>query len=354
MPNISLNLSLIIALLVANDTCLADKVKEATETKVQYISLAPPLDRPKAQISGMTWCGDSLLLLPERPWFEVAQDNPDPEGTIATFVYQLSREQIDHYLSNKTASDKQKEPLIADKIKLEENGVRKRIKYFDGYEAIVCSGNKIWLSIETEIGEKTYETNIVGGTLRGKGNKKTINIDPSTLYRIESQSGIDNYSDEALLLDGNNLISIHEANNTRRDTPSFATRININSGARARLPFPSISFRITDTTALNPEGYFWGINYAWSGEQKWFTEGDTLAEEYGLGETHKLEVIVERLVQFRLRDDSIERVEQAPIQLQLTQEDGRNWEGVVRYGNKGLLLVTDQHPRTLLGFVPFD
>jgi hypothetical protein len=335
-------------------SCRFGIAAQAKEVAVQYIPLAAPLDRAKAQISGMTWCGDSLLLLPERPWFEVAQDNPDPEGTIATFVYQLSRAQIDHYLSNKTPSDKQKEPLIADKIKLEENGVRKRIKYFDGYEAIVCSGNKIWLSIETEVGEKTYETNIVGATLSGKGNKKSISIDPSTLYRIESQSGIDNYSDEALLLEGNNLVSIHEANNTRRDTPSFATRINIISGARTKLPFPAISFRITDTTTLNREGYFWGINYAWSGEQKWFTEGDTLAEEYGLGETHKLEGIVERLIQFRLRGDSIVRVEQAPIQLQLTQEDGRNWEGMVRYGDKGLLIVTDQHPRTLLGFVPFD
>jgi hypothetical protein len=335
-------------------SCRFGIAAQAKEVAVQYIPLAAPLDRAKAQISGMTWCGDSLLLLPERPWFEVAQDNPDPEGTIATFVYQLSRAQIDHYLSNKTPSDKQKEPLIADKIKLEENGVRKRIKYFDGYEAIVCSGNKIWLSIETEVGEKTYETNIVGATLSGKGNKKSISIDPSTLYRIESQSGIDNYSDEALLLEGNNLVSIHEANNTRRDTPSFATRINIISGARTKLPFPAISFRITDTTTLNREGYFWGINYAWSGEQKWFTEGDTLAEEYGLGETHKRENIVERLVQFRILRDSIERVEQAPIQLQLTQEDGRNWEGMVRYGDKGLLIVTDQHPRTLLGFVPFD
>jgi hypothetical protein len=351
MPNTLPSLILTIALLLVSNACLADTVRE---TEVQYISLAPPLDRSKAQISGMTWCGDSLLLLPERPWFEVAQDNPDPEGAIATFVYQLSRAQIDHYLSNKNPSDKQKEPLIADKIKLEENGVRKRIKYFDGYEAIVCSGNKIWLSIETEIAEKTYETNIVGATLSDKGNTKTISIDPSTLYQIDSQSGIDNYSDEALLLDGNNLVSIHEANNTLRDTPSFATRIDISSGIRTKLPFPPISFRITDATKLNRDGYFWGINYAWSGEQKWFTEADTLSEKYALGETHKLKNIVERLVQFRLLGDSIERVEQAPIQLQLTQEDGRNWEGIVRYGNKGLLLITDQHPRTLLGFVPFD
>jgi hypothetical protein len=322
---------------------------QAKEVAVQYIPLAAPLDRPKAQISGMTWCGDKLLLLPERPWFEIEEDNENPEDEIATFLYQLNLKQIDDYISGR-----QSEPLIVSKVRLQENGVRKKLKYFDGYEAIACSGNNIWFSIETQIGEKAYETNIVGATSSGKGDSKKINIDPSTLYRIESQSGIDNYSDEALLVDGNSLVSIHEANNTRRDTPSFATRINTNSGARAKLPFPSISFRITDTSTLNREGYFWGINYAWSGEQKWFTETDTLSEEYGLGETHKLEPIVERLVLFRLRGDSIERVEQAPIQLQLTREDGRNWEGIARYGDKGLLLVTDQHPRTLLGFVPFD
>ena len=346
MPNNSFKIFLTIALLVASNAGLADRVEEI---EVQYIPLAPPLDRPKAQISSMTWCGGNLLLLPERPWFEVAEDNPDPESAIATFVYQLSREQIDNYLSGK-----QSEPLIATKIKLEENGVRKKIKHFDGYEAIACSADKVWLSIETEISEKVIETNIVGATLSGRGDKKKISINPSTLYRIESQSGIENYSDEALLLDGNNLVSIHEANNTRRDTPSFATRINVSTGARTKLPFPPISFRITDATKLNREGYFWGINYAWSGEKKWFTEADTLSEKYGLGETHKLEKSVERLVQFRLLGDSIERIEQAPIQLQLTQEDGRNWEGIVRYADKGLLLITDQHPRTLLGFVPFD
>ena len=351
MPNTSPSLLLTIALLLASNACLADTVKE---TEVQYISLAPPLDRPKAQISGMTWCGDSLLLLPERPWFEVAPNNLDPERAIATFVYQLSRKQIDYYLSDKTLSNKQKEPLVAAKIKLEENGVRKKFTSFDGYEAIVCSDNRIWLSIETGVGETAFETNIVGGTLSGKGDKQKISLDPSTLHRIESQSGISNYSDEALLLEGDNLVSIHEANNTRRDSPSFATRINISSGVRTKLSFPPISFRITDATKLNRDGYFWGINYAWSGEQKWFTDVDTLSEKYALGETHKLEDIVERLVQFRLLGDSIERVEQAPIQLKLTQEDGRNWEGIVRYGNKGLLLITDQHPRTLLGFVPFD
>lgn len=321
----------------------------AKEFTVQYIPLAPPLDQAKAQISGMTWCGDKLLLLPERPWFELEEDNQDPENEIATFLYQLNRKQIDDYLTGRDPK-----PLLASKVSLEENGVRRKLKMFDGYEAIVCAGEKIWLSIETEIGEKVYETNIVGATLSAEGDKQKISIDPSTLHRIESQSGIDNYSDEALLIKNHNLISIHEANNTPRDLPSYATHINIKTGERTRLPFPAISFRITDVTELYDDGYFWGINYAWSGEQKWFTKADSLSEKYGLGETHKLEITVERLIQFRLRDEKIERVEQAPIQLQLSQEDGRNWEGIVRYSDKGLLLITDQHPRTLLGFVEFN
>lgn len=351
MPHSPRTFLFITSLVLANNASLANKIDEA---EVHYIPLAPPLDRAKAQISSMAWCGDSLLLLPERPWFEIAEDDPDPKEPIATFIYQLTRTQIDNYLLGKHFSEKQVKPLIASKITLEENGIRNIVQSFDGYEAIVCSGNDIWLSIETEIKEHIFETNIVGASLSGKADKQKIRIDPSSLHRIKSQSGIDNFSDEALLFEGDYLISIHEANKTSREASSFATRINSITNERTRLPFPAISFRITDATDLDDNGYFWGINYAWSGESQWFTQVDDLAKTYGMGESHKLEKTVERLIQFRLNDKEIQRVEKAPIQLKLTQEDGRNWEGIVRYEDKGLLLITDQYPRTLLGYVKFN
>jgi hypothetical protein len=56
-----------------------------------------------------------------------------------------------------------------------------------------------------------------------------------------------------------------------------------------------------------------------------------------------------------LTDQGVELVPTPPIQLQLAEAQGRNWEGIVRLeapGVSGFLLVTDKNPRTLLAFVP--
>ena len=50
--------------------------------------------------------------------------------------------------------------------------------------------------------------------------------------------------------------------------------------------------------------------------------------------------------------DGITFVDRAPVQLELPGEDARNWEGIVRLDDVGFLLVTDQYPQTILGFVP--
>jgi len=45
-------------------------------------------------------------------------------------------------------------------------------------------------------------------------------------------------------------------------------------------------------------------------------------------------------------------VKQPPIQLKLINDDNsRNWEGIVRFGDEGFIIVTDKFPSTILGFV---
>jgi hypothetical protein len=49
-------------------------------------------------------------------------------------------------------------------------------------------------------------------------------------------------------------------------------------------------------------------------------------------------------------------VDSPPMQMELlgsTQNDARNWEGLVRLDNRGFLLVTDEHPKTILGFIVY-
>ena len=55
-----------------------------------------------------------------------------------------------------------------------------------------------------------------------------------------------------------------------------------------------------------------------------------------------------------IRDGRIELVDRPPVELVLLDEVvARNWEGIVRWADEGVLVVTDRFPTTLLAFVPF-
>lgn len=331
-----------IMIMVSQSGC-ATKTAENSETEVELISLAPPLDQDTAEISGLGWCGDKLILLPEKPGFESAG------GETGTYLYSLEEDQIDRYLTAESAT-----ALIPGKIRLIENDIRAQLNEFDGYEAIACEGEQIWFSIETELSKTLFETNIVAAKWQLVEGAPSIIIDPSKVFKVDSQSKLENYSDEALLFDGTTLLSIHETNGSDPQQAPFATQIDTRSGHRTLLPFPRVAFRITDVTTADKNGYFWAINSLWWEEQDRFARiPDTLFARYGKGESHLLESSVERLLQFQLSDNEIKLVDQPPLQLKLTQENGRNWEGIARYRDKGLLIVSDMYPHTYLGYVPF-
>jgi hypothetical protein len=56
------------------------------------------------------------------------------------------------------------------------------------------------------------------------------------------------------------------------------------------------------------------------------------------------------LIEFRIDKDDVNLIDQAPIYLELLDEDSRNWEGIVAYGD-GFLLVTDRFPTTILAYI---
>jgi hypothetical protein len=63
---------------------------------------------------------------------------------------------------------------------------------------------------------------------------------------------------------------------------------------------------------------------------------------------------VERLVEFECNGSGIRLTKRPPIPLKLRlDEPPRNWEGIVRLEGRGFLLITDEHPRTILGFVEY-
>jgi hypothetical protein len=58
-------------------------------------------------------------------------------------------------------------------------------------------------------------------------------------------------------------------------------------------------------------------------------------------------------VEYQVNADKIIRTDSEPIQLVL-EKNSRNWEGLVRLDDQGFLMIVDEHPRTILAFVPMN
>ena len=325
------------------------------ETAVQYIKLAAPLADRDAEISGLTWCGSTLFILPQFPDFVARRkvDKPAKGDAIKgeSYLYTIEKQQLDDYLQGK--SD---QPIGAKALALDEKKIRKAAPKFDGFEAIVCKGKKLWFAIETSDSLGQFMTHVVAARLV---TDNLVEIDPLPLAEVPSISGRHNGSNETLLLKKNKLLSIHEVNEGSSSAPSSASLIDTRTTKRKAVSFPAIAHRITDATSIDQQGKFWVINYGFGDDPHLANTNDELLADYGVGATHKLEDNVERLLQLKITNKGVELTDQAPIPLKLTQENGRNWEGVVRYEftdpsekiSRGLLIVTDKHPQTYFGFV---
>ncbi len=115
---------------------------------------------------------------------------------------------------------------------------------------------------------------------------------------------------------------------------------------------PNLEYRITDATPADEQGRFWVMNYFFPGDTKIAAQTDALKQKYGFPTAQAQSKIVERLVQFQWQENQIKLVDRPPIYLQLMPDDtARNWEGLARLDERGFLLVTDQYPQTIFGFV---
>jgi len=281
-------------------------VFSATESPVEIIPLAPPLDQDDAEISGLTWCGDKLILMPQYPR-RLSESSK-------SYFYYLTKKQILDYLDGETNT-----PLVATEIEISEKGLRKAVTVFDGYEAIACNNEKLWLSIEAINLIGTYQSFVVPGSINFEG-AASIAIDEKQLVKLETQSGMRNMGDEAILLSSDSLIALHEINDSRVVANPKARIVKTTGPKLSSISFPNIPYRITDATDVDK---------------------------------HKKYSNVERLIEFQISHDGIKLVNQPPIQIQMDDVEGRNWEGLARLDNRGFLLASDKHPSTIFAFIPF-
>jgi hypothetical protein len=309
------------------------------EAQVRVIPLAAPLDTPRAEISGLAWHGDDLILLPQYP---------DRFGGL----FALRRQSILDFLDGRTPG-----PLVPRLVPLDEDGIPARVGGYEGYEAIAFVGDRMYLTIETHRGLPGLGTMlgyIVAGQIAADGSSARLSA--TTRMEIPAQAGLDNTADEAITVMDGRLVTFYEANGATVNPRPIAHVFEpgpVGLAAAPAMTMTALEYRLTDATPAGPDGRFWVINYFFPGDRdKLKSAPDPIAARYGAGATHAACPQVERLVELRAADGRIERTDTPPVQLTLLNcATARNWEGLAELPGRGFLLATDQHPETLLAFV---
>jgi hypothetical protein len=306
------------------------------EVEIRPIPLTGPAAEAEAEFSGMAWYGDHLILLPQYPGrFEGGDD-----GALLT----LPRAEIVAFLDGTLDSSLTPSPLP-----LAAPGLAGTIRGFEGYEAIAFDGDRAYLTIEASPGASMRGYLVAG---RIAPDLSSLVLDPDRLVEIELQAGLNNQSDEALLVASAEMLTFHEANGAAVNPNPVAHRFGLDLAPAGSLPLPNVEYRLTDVTALDDQGRFWAINYFFPGDVDLLPQVDPLAGQYGQGASHAQYDHVERMIHLRYDKAGVHLLDEPPIQLQLTDE-ARNWEGIVRLEGRGFLLVTDKFPETILAFVPW-
>jgi hypothetical protein len=302
------------------------------ESAVTVFPLTGEITNPEQELSGLAWYDDLLVLLPQYP-----DDH----------LYAIPRDWLVGYLEGEPGKT-----IVPRKLRFEAPDFARTIPGFEGYEAIVFDGDDVYMTIEAK------QAGVMIGYLAHGAvdpHTLTITLEANPLPLLEPPVNLKNMGFEALLLYRNRLIALFEANGAAVNPRPRARAFTRQLEPLPDLSLPAIEYRITDATAVDSAGRFWAVNYFWPGDAEVLhPRPDPLRARYGAGASHARSRAVERLLPLRIIGDRIELADQAPIQLELVDaETSRNWEGIVRLGTRGFVLVTDEHPGTILAFVPF-
>jgi len=329
-------LGLVVAALLAGTAQVTGFSPCPAETAVRAIPLTGAAADADAELSGLAWRGDDLLLLPQYPR-RVSADTPD--GALLA----IARPALEAYLDGRGPAPTPRP------VELHAHGLADRIEGWDGFEAIAVDGDTVYLSVEATL-EGPHPSSH-GYVVRGRFVDEAIVLDDAEPVRIDAQADVPNMAYESLAVIGDEVYAFYEANGQVNAEP-HAVVFDADLSHRRVVPLDAIEFRITDLTAPDADGHLWATNYMWEGAS-WQAGACPIAARFGLGETHRTSRTVERLVELEVDADGVHPTRRAPIQLELGPQ-ARNWEGIVRLGDRGFLIVTDKFPESILGFVATD
>lgn len=334
------------------------------ERTIEEIAVSWPNGDSILEFSGMDWYKNHLIIMPQRKQF-MEEVLLKKNGESKTEFYYIPKQMISKYLEQGN-NDKSICPF---KLKVSVKGFSNlsclcngKLE-FEGFEAIAFHQEKniVFLTIEANINKI-----MKGFLVRGEIDPDTlcINVD---LYnwkpvKIPMNVKIENFSYETLLVTDKKVIAIYEANGEKVNSSPKAYVYDLKLENSNPISFPNIDYRITDATAPDQDYCFWCINYYWPGEKEKLLppENDSIESYCNITPPSRQSTeIIERLVEFKYKKSKIELVNCSIIPIKQESRNpkcGRNWEGIVRFEDTkskkdGFLVVTDQYPRTIFGFV---
>ncbi len=322
-----------------------------------------------AEVSGLAWYRDNLILLPQYPerFPDAADSKPPTMGRLApaggATLFAIPKSEIIAYLDGHS-----KRALVPKCVHFVAPDFRQSVRGYQGYEAIAFDGDRAILLIEAKGSRVNGRACMTGYIVTGKilNDLSELRIDPTdgdatlpTLTEIPPQTMRDgatvvlpNMAYETVVLVKGTIVTLYEANGCNVNPAPAAHRFDLALRPLQSVSLPTMEYRITDATSADADGRFWVINFFYVGDEKHLKPAkDELITPESQGCTHKRTKTVERLLELQYTATGIQRTDRPPIQLELGLFP-RNWEGIVRLDNRGFLLVTDQYPITILGFVP--
>lgn len=305
------------------------------EQAVVTLPLSGPLSEPRAEISGLAWYDDNLILLPQYP--NVFDESGDG------LLYYLPKEEILAYLDGTSTAALEPRP-----IQLIAPDLTDQIRNFQGFESIGFSDSRAFLTIEAGDGTD-MEGYLISGAI--STDVSQLVLDTTKLASIDPQAVSANHTDESILVFEDKIITFYEVNGKAIVPDPVAHVFDFDLNPTGTIPMTNMEYRLTDTV-LSSTNEFWGIDYFYPGDTDLMPRDDPITDTYGKGNTQSKFDHIERLVKFAYSDDGISFAKSAPIPLVLT-EDIRNWEGLAILEDRGFLMATDKFPATILGFVPF-
>jgi len=309
----------------------------AAHNPIIEIPLAGPVADSQAQISGLAWYSDTLIMLPQFPDFST--DIGDG------FVYALPKVEIADFLDGK--SNDALEPLP---IPFVAPGLRSNITGYEGYEAIAFAGDVFYITIESETADGMLGY-LAKGTI--SPDLEALTLDTASPVAIAPQTDIENMSEESLIVSGQAVGTIYELNGAGVNDFPIVHLFDLGLTPIGTPGLPHVDFRITDTTELDQEDRFWAINYFFPVGENWLQALELENDNVDDDGPRRQWVGMGRLIEFQYSQDGISLTDSSPIQLELQLSDIHNWEGLARFDKKGFLIVSDENPDTVLGFVPF-